>query len=154
MKKIVIIPISLALICVIGFFIYFVSGVSATYPPIREYEYMGTTSQLIDGLRKYASTDSDVVFKVTDTTGYKKTGYAIYMDIKTGNIKYGLKCEEQNAEGNLRKVNISLVEALDTAQLIGGYSKGAKGIDALVDNFNSTILKALKNNQNIQITPL
>ena len=76
MKKII--PISSALICFIAIFIYFAAGVSSTYPPIRQYEYLGTTNQFIDGIRKYASTNSDAAFKITDTTGNKKNGYAIY----------------------------------------------------------------------------
>ena len=153
MKKIFIITICLVPLCLIAFFIYFVTGVSYTSPPIRQYEYLGTTNQLIDGFRKYASTNSDVAFKITDTTGSKKFGYAIYMRIETKNIEYHLKCKEQYADGNLSKITISLGSAIDKARNIG-YSKGAKGIDAIVDNFDSNVLKPLKNNQHIQINPL
>ena len=97
--------------------------------------------------------DKYVAFKITDTTGNKKIGYAIYMRIETKNIEYQLMSEEQNADGNLSKITISLLSAIDKARNIG-YSKGAKGIDALVDNFDSLVLKPLKNNQHIQINPL
>jgi len=154
MKKAIIITIALALIGFISIFVYFVSGVSSTYPPIKQYIYSGTTDQLIVGIRKYTSTNLGVTFTITDTTGNKENGYATYMNIETKNVEYSLKCEEQNSDGNLSKTIVSLVFAYDRAKNVGGYSKQAKGIGALTDKFDLNVLKPLKDNQNIQINPL
>ena len=157
MRKTVIIVFLLAVLIVIGFFIYFVAGVSSTYPPIKKYEYAGTINQLTTNIRNYASVNSDVSFKITDKVGSPQNGYATYGTIKTkghgSDIEYSIKCEESNS-GNLIKTTISLVEAYDITRNVGGYSKEAKGIEPLVNNFDVNFLTPLRNSQNIKITPL
>ena len=152
MNKNVLIVIGLSCISIIVIFICFVGGVTSTYPPIRQYGYLGTTSQLVTDIRKYTLVDSDITFKITDTTGSEKNGYAIYMQIEAKNIEYNLLCEEQGAD--IGKTTVNLVGVYDKIQNIGGYSKEAKDIDLLVSKFASTVLKPLKDTQNIQITPL
>lgn len=154
MRKTILITIGVALIVFIAIFLYFVTGVSSTYAPIKQYEYSGTTDQLITVIRKYASTNSGITFEITDTTGNKKNGYATYMSIEAKNIEYSLKCEEQNSDSNLSKTIVSLVGAYDKSRNIGGYSTEAKGISGMIDKFDLNILKPLRNSQNIKITPL
>ncbi len=143
---------------IIGGFIYFVAGVSSTYPPIRKYEYLGSFNQFITEIRNYTSINPGVEFKITDTVGSKDNGYATYLiiEMKTnqGNIEYGLKCEEYNSKDNPNKTIISLVEAYNKTRIIGGYSKEAKGIEPLVNNFDVNFLTPLRKSQNIKITPL
>lgn len=149
MKKIVFITFAIALIIVIGVWIYFVTGVSAVYPSIKNYEYSGNINQLVYSMRAYTSTNSNVTFKITDTVDNSKNGYAIYMtiEIKSNkhNIEYGLKCEKNN-HGAAAKTIIQLVQAYDKTNNIGGYSKDVKGVKALVDEFDSNILKHLQGN--------
>lgn len=145
-KTKVIIPISIiGLVIIIGFFVYFVSGLSSTYPPIRKYEYKGSLNQLVTSIREYTLTNADVKFKITDTVGNKENGYAIYLNIETktnqDSIEYGLKCEEYNSKGNPNLTIISLVEAYNKTQNTGGYSKKAKGVDGLVNEFELNISK-------------
>jgi hypothetical protein len=145
-KTKIIIPISIiGLAIIIGFFVYFVSGVSSTYPPIRKYEYNGSLNRFIIGIRKYALTNTNVKFKITDTVGDKDKGYAIYLEIETktnqDSIEYDLKCEENNSKGNPNLTIISLVEAYNKTQNIGGYSKKAKGVDSVANEFELNILK-------------
>ncbi len=157
-SKLIILAISIiGLIIIIGYFVYFVSGVSSNYPPIRKYEYIGSFNQLITGIRNYTLTNVGVKFKITDTIGNKENGFAIYLNIETktnqDSIEYGLKCED-NSKGNSNLTIISLVEAYNKTQNTGGYSKKAKGVDALVNEFELNILKALNDKQKIHITPL
>jgi hypothetical protein len=157
--KVIILAISIiGLIIVIGVFDYFVSGVSSTYPPIRKYEYKGSFNQLITGIRDYTLSNADVKFKITDTVGNKDNGYAIYLNIETktnqDSIEYDLKCEEYNSKGNPNLTIISLVEAYNKTQNIGGYSKKTKGVDDLVNEFELNILKPFNDNQKVHISPL
>ena len=159
MKKGIFIPAFIIGIAIgIGLLIYFGASISSTYPPIKKYEYPSTFSQLISAIHNYASIDSAITFKITDTTGYKEDGYAIYLDIETkinrSNIEYDIKCEEHNSNDNLYKTEISLVGAIDKTLIIGGYSKDAKGIKPLVDEFDLNVIKPLNDNQNIKIIPL
>jgi hypothetical protein len=144
--KVITLAISIiGLVIVLGYFVYFVSGVSSTYPPIRKYEYKGSFNQFITSIRQYTSTNSDVKFKITDTVGNKENGHAIYLNIETktnqDSIEYGVRCEEYNSKGNPNLTIISLVEAYNKTQNIGGYSKKAKGVDVLVNEFELIILK-------------
>jgi hypothetical protein len=157
--KVIILAISIiGLVISIGYFVYFVSGVSSTYPPIRKYEYRGSFNQLITGIRNYTLTNADVKFKIADTVGNKDNGYAIYLNIETktnqDSIEYDLRCEEYNSKGNPNLTIISLVEVCNKTQNMGGYSTKAKGVDGLVNEFELNILKSLKDNQKIQISPL
>lgn len=83
----------------IGTCIYFVAGVSSTYHPIKKYQFSGSVVQLLSGLKSYSATNSNVSFRITDTTGSKENGYGIYMDVDVkssqGDILYNLECEKK-----------------------------------------------------------
>ena len=147
-RTIVIISIGL-IIFVIAIFIYFVTGISSTYSPIREYKFSGNVDQFLIAIRKYASTNPDMVFKITDTTGNEKKGFATYISIETKNIEYSLKFENNNTGNN---TSIKLVGAYDINRNVGGYSKSAKGMDSLVKQFELNVLKPLRNEENFNIT--
>jgi hypothetical protein len=156
-KLIIIIGSVLGLVIIISCFVHFVSGVSATYPAIKKYEYSGSFKQLMSNIRNYTSIDSNLSVKITDKVGTKKNGYATYVsiDIKgnPSDIEYSIECEESNS-GKLTKTTISLVEAYDKTHNTGGYNKEAKGIKPLVNNFDINFITPLGNTQNIKITPL
>jgi hypothetical protein len=154
-KIIILVSIITVVVIIIGYCVYFTAGISSTYPAIRKYEYAGNFNQLINGIRNYTSTDSTVKLKITDTTGNKKNGYAIYLNIETkvdqDSIEYGLKCEEYISDG---KIILSLVEAYNKTRITGGYSKEAKGVEPLVNKFEASFLTPLRNSQKLKITPL
>ncbi len=155
-KLIIIIGSILGLVIIISCFVHFVSGVSATYPPIKQYEYSGSFKQLMSNMHNYASVDSNLSVKITDKVGTEKNGYATYVsvDIKSNrsDIEYSIKCEENNS-GKLIKTTISLVQAYNKTQNTGGYSREAKGIKPLIDIFDVDFLTPLSNTQHIKITP-
>lgn len=154
MKKGTLIAIVIAGISIIGGFIYFVGGVSSTYPPIRKYEYKGGLDQFITSIHDYASTTPTVQYEITDTVGSKDNGYATYIHIEVRNtpsdIEFELKCEEDKHSGIQTKTAISLVGAYDKTKNIGSYSKDAKDADILAKQFELTVLKRLKDSQNIK----
>jgi hypothetical protein len=150
MKKPIIVIVGIGLIIiVIATFVYFVTGVSSTYAPIRKYEFSGNTDQFVAGLRNYISTTSKMTYKITDKTGNETNGYATYISIEAGNIEYSLKCESYN-----NKTRVSLVGIYDKVRNVGGYSKEAKGIDTLANQFELKVLKPLQGNQKMKFTTL
>jgi len=50
-KKLFVISSIFFFICLIGGCLYFIGGVSATFPPIRTYEYAGSIGQLSSGIK-------------------------------------------------------------------------------------------------------
>lgn len=153
-KELLIVVVTITfLIGFIAIFIYFVTGVSATYPPIRKYSYSGTPDELIGGLRKYSSSIPDVTFKVTDTTGDVNNNCAFYVSIAVRNVEFTLKCEEHysNDEGNTL---VMLVGIYDRIRNVGGYSRDAEEIDVLVDRFLTDVLTPLKTEIGIELYPL
>jgi hypothetical protein len=158
MKKAAIAGFIFGVLVLIGAFVYFVSGVSATIAPIKKYQYSGSIDQLINGLRRYASANPDMTFKVTDITGDRFNGYATYMDIKMikdrHHFEYSLKCEKKNQDNAPATTKAELVFAYDSTSNSGGYGAGALGIKVLIDNFDKDFLVGLKNNQNITLSPI
>jgi len=125
----------------IGIFIYFVSSISSTYPPIKEYGYTGTKTQFIISIREYADTDPKLTFKITDTTGNVNNDFAIYAIVEIGNIEYKLRCED--SQSGKKKTTIKVISAYDVDNKVGGYTKDAQGVDALLKRFELEILTPL-----------
>ena len=158
MKKAAIAGLIFGVLVFIGAFVYFVSGVSETSAPIKKYQYSGSINQLINGLRRYASANPNMTFKVTDITGSRTNGYAIYTDIKMikdqHHFEYSLKCEKNSEDSAPAITKAELVFAYDSTSNTGGYGAGAQGIKVIIDNFDNDFLVGLKNNQNIKLTPI
>ena len=66
MRNITLLTIGLIIVCFAGTCMYFVVGVSSTSPPIKKYKYLGSIDQLIHGIQKYSSSDTNVTIKITD----------------------------------------------------------------------------------------
>ena len=151
-KKITLILFPIFLIGFIGAFIYFVTGITSTSPPIKEYGYSGSPDYLISSFQKYVVINRDLTLRITDTTGNANNGYAIFMTLEMKYIEYGLKFEEDNSSDK-SKTTIKLVSAYDKSRNVGGYSKDAEGVDQLVDIFEMSILSPFKAKMGIKIFP-
>ena len=154
MKKEILIGLLLGFFICVGIAIYFVAGVSTTYPPIRKYEFSGNINQFINEIDKNGRIDSSLKITVVDTVGNAQNSNAIYFDIelKTSkdDILYGIKCEE-NTSNNLNNTLINLVEAYDKKLNTGGYSKEAKDVGQLLDKFELIVLKPLIDDRKLKI---
>lgn len=141
-------------IAIIWVFVYFVAGVSSTYPPIEEYEYSSNVDQIAMAIKNYAANNPNVSFKITDTVGNRKDNYAIYMTIvvkiQKDSIIYSLKCEDDN----FNKTNIKLVQAYNQTQNIGGYNRDAQGIKLLTEYFDHIFLIELQKQENIHLNSI
>jgi hypothetical protein len=135
MRNTLIVVVGIVLLGLISVWIYFVGGVSAVYPPIKKYEYVGTTNQLLLDIQQNNLSNTSIVSHITDTVGTKENGYAFYMSIEIKNnemnVLYDIKCQEENGE----KTEIKLVSVNDRTNNIVGYQLEDKGVKALVKKF-------------------
>jgi hypothetical protein len=158
MSKIIYIITGLILIGFIGTCIYFVAGVSSTFPPIKKYEFTGRVNDLLSGIKKYNADNPNVTLKITDTTGNKDNGYGIYMDIEiksvTSDIVYNLECEKNNNDGEAAKTLIQLIGAFNAKNYkTGGYGINATGVKNMVKDFDEGFLVNLQKQQKMSIKP-
>jgi hypothetical protein len=150
LKTIIKVASVLFIISFIGGCLYFVGGVSATYAPIKIYDYAGSKDKFETGIRNLTNDHKYISYKITDTVGTREDGYAYYSNItlnrSSNRIEYGVKYEMIKD-----KLEIRLVEAIDLTNLKGGYSKKAAGLDPLLKEFNLEILNRLKEEQHIEL---
>jgi hypothetical protein len=150
MKKGVMAIVICGIALAIGGFVYFVSGVSSTFPPIKQYEFNGNVKQLITGIKSFVSRNSSMKFYLTDTTGNENNGYAYYATLRINDsLEYNLKFEDQ--DDNILKIDVALIFAYNNINNKGGYSDKAQGIGSIINNFNNCFIKPLSTQQNIQI---
>jgi hypothetical protein len=157
MKKL---KISLIIIVLVGLFaaiIKFVIGLTPGKSVIKKYSYSGDVRDFISHVQTFSTKDSNVVFKLTDTTGTDQTGRRYYMDIELKSnghdFLYSIACEN-NSKSAASGTAIELVMAYDKINNIGGYNREAKGVQSLVNTFDIRFLAPLKNTENINIIPL
>jgi hypothetical protein len=152
MKKVIIIAVISAL--VICGFIYFVSRMTPGSSVIKRYSYSGDVKDFISHVQSFSEINSNVVSKITDTTGTAQKGYTFYLDIELKNnqhdILYSIACES-NSKNGTSETEIELVMAYDKINKVGGYRKEAKGIKQLVNYFDTNFLTLLRDSQNIKI---
>jgi hypothetical protein len=135
-------------ICLFGGCLYFVGGVSATFPPIRTYNYQGSPAQLVAGIKNLSHSDTGVSYEITSTVGSADIGLATYMTVmfKTTkrNIEYELKYESEDSH-----TKIGLIKAYDQEHNIGGYGIKATGMNEILKVFEKDFLEKLKIKQGI-----
>ena len=159
LKSIRFIIIGLVLASIIGTCIYFVAGVSSTFPPIKEYEFSGSVDQLLAGIREYTILNPNAKLTITDTTGGKENGYGIYMDVElkkdTSLLLYNLECEKIDQNNNPPKTLIKLIGAFNKHNYkVGGYGIKGIGVKGMIDDFEIEFLMRLKRQKHMTINAL
>ena len=138
--------ITLVLLIYIVRSIYLTANISATIPPIKEYEYNGSALQLISKLNSFVARQSQITFKVDDSLGDKSSGYAYEtsLTIKDGQdtLLYDLKLLNMDNTG--MKTRVQLIGAHDLVRHSGGYGIKADGMKILLERFNINVLAPLK----------
>jgi hypothetical protein len=157
MRKIALIAVALFLIGLLFFSINFVGEFSPSSSSIKKYLYLGSSEEFISNIQQFSTKDKSIFFKITDTTGNAKDGYAIFITVElkqfNNDFLYSLKCEK-NKKAKQAQTIIEMVMAYDKIKIAGGYNKDAKGVAHLVNYFDVNFLVPLRNFQNINITTL
>lgn len=152
-KTIILLIVGILIAVVVGAFIYFVSGVSAVSDPIKKYKYTGDVDKFITTLKKYNLAHKNITLELTDTIGSKRSDYyAVYMTVgmkkNSDSITYRIMCEKENG-----KSEVHLILAFDETTKTGGYRANAKGVQPLVDYFDSYFLTPMEKSEALKITP-
>ena len=129
--------------------LYFVTGFSYTYPPLKEYNYSISADNLGKGLINLTKLQKSISIKFTDTTGSKESGQNYYMDIKIINVD---TCYEYNIKYNHRKQfwrnspssEIDIIGAFDKTHKTGGYKMEDKDVKRLITIFEDKITSKIE----------
>lgn len=138
-------------------FLYPIICISCTYPPIKNYTYNGTMSNLVSGIQNYAYTNPHIILTITDTTGAEKDNPAIYFNVEISkpnqDILYNLECERRGFAIRKTQTEIKLIGAFNRTNTSGGYKIEDLGVKSLVTIFDSNFLSDLKKQTNISVVP-
>lgn len=116
----------LVILIVFGGLLYFATQISANYPPIKEYVFKTSVSNLKIAITEALKDRNKFEYEYTDTVGSKKNGYAYYIDLRIKGPKmdnyYTIRYEEEK-KGFWNKTIISrikLISAYDKIHNTGG----------------------------------
>lgn len=133
-------------ICLAGIFvyvaIYFVAGISDTFPPIRVYNCSGTVTEFEAGIDKISKNEKGITYKITDTVGSKDVGFATHMTLVITSVKRSIEYDIKY-ENNYNQIKLALIMANDRASKLGGYGIKADGMYELLSVFEKRIIEGL-----------
>ncbi|MES2454176.1 MAG: hypothetical protein V4594_01485 [Bacteroidota bacterium] len=145
--KTIIIVLGVLIFGVIAGLVYFASGISAVYPPIKSYDFDGVEYSIKQSIEEIVAGDSTLSFKMTDITGYEEP-YKYYgsFSVKRGRHQYLFDIKYQTAAkflGNDKYTELSLIRAFDESNKTGGYSKEDKNVSGMLILFEEVLIKKL-----------
>jgi hypothetical protein len=134
-----------------GLFVFFVGGITAVVDPIKSYSYSLTRDELKQRLVETIKANSNLTFKLTDSTGTDRNDLHYHADIlvKVGTEQYEfhIKYNKENKLWDNRvKSEISLIGAFDFGHKTGGYIPEAPGVSRLIDIFEKEVIEKLSKN--------
>ena len=141
--------IGLAFVMLVGTCVYFVAGVSSTYPPLKEYGYSESFFQLKTRLDKLSLENNRMKYEITDTLGAENVGYKyrITINLKRGfkDLEYQIFYGETDYWFKKNTTQIGLVFAYNRTDNTGGYGYegNAEITKSLVRIFEAEILENL-----------
>ncbi len=146
-RKIVIFCVLAAIVFSVVLIAYFASQISAVYPPMKTYNFSLTTDQLRNKIINIANDDTNLSYKITDSTGTSKDDLNYYVDVYlknnltlyTFNIFYN-KSDNKHSE-------INLVGAFDNIHKFGGYQNNSKEMQDLITIFENNFIYRINYNQ-------
>lgn len=147
MLKVLYIIFGVALIMCIGTCLYFVAGVSATLPPIKQYDYEKNFNQFKSGMNEVVAANKNISYEITDTTGDAKTGYRFYISVfikeEKRTLEYHVYYDKTDFLFKKNKTQLCLIFAYDQTHRLGGYGIKAFGIDNLIRVFEQKVMYAI-----------
>lgn len=126
---------------------YPVLQISSVYPPMKEYNFSLTTAQLANEIIKIANDDSNLNFKITDTTGTSKDNFKYYADVYLKNDTTIYSFNLFYNQSGKRNSKINLVGAFDKTHKFGGYQINNKDIQSLITVFENKFIDRINYNQ-------
>gem|GEM_PF-2663677 len=120
--------------------IYSVLQISAIYPPMKEYIFSLKPGELANKIIRITNDDSNMNYKLTDSTGTLNDDLNYYADIYLKddstlfmfNFFYNKSGKEQS--------KINLVGAFDKTHQFGGYENNSKDMQSLINIFEKNFI--------------
>lgn len=128
-------------------FLYFASQFSATYTPLKKYNYKVSALDLQDVIFNLDKSDPTVDCIITDTVGVKGD-QAYYMHLKKrrrgANYSFYIKYDDKkNFWSDSVNSEIKLNGAFDSEQGVGGYRIENIGVENLIKIFEKEFIDKL-----------
>lgn len=125
--------------------IYFVSQISAVYPPIKEYNFKLSVNDFEKRIVEIGKKEPTINYFKQDTVGNLKNGLAYYMEIvikdKNTEINYLIKYNDSKySTDNQQHLELKLIHAFDEFNNIGGYHIEDEGVNKLLEIFYKEII--------------
>ena len=140
----------LVILIVFGGLLYFATQISATYPPIKEFEFETPVSNLKIAIIEALKDRNKFEYEFTDTVGSKENGYAYYIDLRIKGLKmdnyYTIRYEEDK-KGFWNKTIISqikLISAFDKIHNTGGCKPEDTDVAKMTAIFKSEFIDKIQ----------
>lgn len=123
---------------------------SATYPPLKTYDYELTDDELYQELANVVSNNPSWTLMITDSTGdmnNRKYYCQLYKTTPNDSLSFSIFFQKTDYLFNKRtKSELGLVRAWDNIQWKGGYKMGDPEVETLVNLFEDNIIDKLQSN--------
>ncbi len=127
--------------------VYPIINISSVYPPMKEYNFSLTTDKLANEIIKISNNDTNINYKITDTTGTSNDNLKYYADINLKNDStlysynfFYIKLDKTHSK-------IGLVGAFDKTHKFGGYQNDSKDMQNLIAIFENKFIDRINSNQ-------
>lgn len=143
--KYIIILISFLTLVAFAGWIYFVSMFSSVYPPIKDYKFQVSASNLRTAIVKSLENYDRYEYNFTDTVGSEHKGYAFYIIVRIKgqqmDNEYTFKYYSKKLHPN--KSKIDLISAFDKINKTGGFKLKDPDVKRLVEIFDNEFIDKL-----------
>lgn len=129
--------------------LFLVSQLSATYDPIKTYNSTLTCEDIREKLLNSFQSDSNLSFKLTDSTGTDTNNLNYYgtvvMKEGTEQYEYHLKYNQHRSYWSKQvRSKISLIGAFDPVRGTGGYQMSDPHVEELVVIFEKKVIERIE----------
>lgn len=127
--------------------LFFVSQISAVYPPLKEYQYPMSALGLQNLIFNIDKADTNLNCLISDTVGIPDD-IAYHMDIrlKIEDVTYDFHIKYNDTKkfwSNSVNSELGLIDVYDSTHKIGGYRPKDNGVPILIDIFEKCLTAKL-----------
>lgn len=113
--------------------VYSVLQISAVYSSMKDYNFSLKHDDLVRKINNIDKDDSNLNFKITDTTGTSKNGFKYYAEVYLKNNTASYTLNFFYIESGNEHSKIGLVGTFDNFHKFGGYQNNSKYIQSLIN---------------------
>ena len=131
--------------------IYFATQISATYDPLKSYQFSMTKEELEERLLQTVKSNPKMTLNPKDSTGTDKEYLHYYADISvkggTDDYEFTISYYKRDSRWDSKaKSEVSLIGAFDRANKTGGYKAESTDVEQLIAVFESQVISKIDEN--------